>query len=59
MYVERVAGTNRKQQVNAMNQSNTPERNTEKLWETPIFKEIPVSFEASSYALMEDDRLNR
>jgi coenzyme PQQ precursor peptide PqqA len=56
---ERVAEINYQQQVNAMNQSNTPEKNTEKLWETPVLREIPVSFEATSYALADDDPLNR
>ena len=27
----------------------------EKGWKTPTFREIPISFEASSYALTEDD----
>jgi hypothetical protein len=27
----------------------------EKVWETPTFVAIPISFEASSYALTEDD----
>jgi coenzyme PQQ precursor peptide PqqA len=27
----------------------------EKGWSTPTFQEIPISFEASSYALTEDD----
>jgi coenzyme PQQ precursor peptide PqqA len=26
-------------------------------WKTPIFEEIPISFEASSYALTDYDRL--
>jgi coenzyme PQQ precursor peptide PqqA len=38
-----------------MNQSNTPEKNTEKLWKTPILREIPISFEATSYAMADDD----
>ena len=38
-----------------MNQSNTPDKNTEKLWETPILREIPISFEATSYAMADDD----
>jgi hypothetical protein len=42
-----------------MNQSNCPENNTKKAWETPILKEIPISFEASSYALTDDDPPNR
>jgi coenzyme PQQ precursor peptide PqqA len=37
-----------------MNQSNIPEKNTEKLWETPTLREIPISFEATSYALEDD-----
>jgi coenzyme PQQ precursor peptide PqqA len=27
----------------------------EKRWKTPTFQEIPISFEASSYALSDDD----
>jgi coenzyme PQQ precursor peptide PqqA len=27
----------------------------EKCWKTPTFHEIPISFEASSYALTDDD----
>jgi coenzyme PQQ precursor peptide PqqA len=27
----------------------------EKIWKTPTFQEIPISFEASSYALTDDD----
>jgi coenzyme PQQ precursor peptide PqqA len=27
----------------------------EKPWKTPTFQEIPISFEASSYALSDDD----
>jgi coenzyme PQQ precursor peptide PqqA len=28
-----------------------------KIWETPIFQEIPISFEASAYALIDDNLL--
>jgi len=42
-----------------MNQSSTPDKNTKADWETPIFKEIPISFEATSYALTDDDPPNR
>jgi len=42
-----------------MSQSSTPDKITKKDWETPIFKEIPISFEASSYALTDDDPPNR
>jgi hypothetical protein len=28
----------------------------EKMWKTPTFRVIPISFEASAYALAEDDR---
>jgi hypothetical protein len=38
-----------------MNQSTDPQENTEKIWETPMFQEIPISFEASSYAFTEKD----
>jgi coenzyme PQQ precursor peptide PqqA len=38
-----------------MNECTDPEKNTEKIWKTPRFKEIPISFEASSYALTDDD----
>jgi hypothetical protein len=27
----------------------------EKIWATPTFQVIPISFEASSYALIDDD----
>jgi hypothetical protein len=42
-----------------MNQSTDCHENTEKVWEAPLFKEIPISFEASSYALTDDDPLYR
>ena len=32
--------------------------NAAKVWEAPIFQEIPISFEASSYALTDDDLLH-
>ena len=38
-----------------MNKSTDPDKNTEKNWETPTFVAIPISFEASSYALTDDD----
>ena len=38
-----------------MNQFIDPEKNTEKVWERPIFQTIPISFEASSYAFTDDD----
>jgi hypothetical protein len=38
-----------------MEQSNTPVKNTEKHWETPTLRVIPVSFEATSYAFAVDD----
>lgn len=28
---------------------------TEKIWSTPTFEVIPISFEASSYAFTDDD----
>jgi len=31
--------------------------NAKPAWKTPIFQEIPISFEASSYALTDDDPL--
>jgi coenzyme PQQ precursor peptide PqqA len=52
---QQVAGTNLIQQKNNMNESTDPEKNTEKIWKTPRFKEIPISFEASSYSLTDDD----
>jgi hypothetical protein len=30
-------------------------KNTEKPWETPTLREIVISFEATSYALADDD----
>jgi coenzyme PQQ precursor peptide PqqA len=38
-----------------MKQSTDGDENTERVWETPIFKEIPIAFEATSYALSDDD----
>jgi hypothetical protein len=38
-----------------MEQSDTPAKNTEKHWETPTLREIVISFEATSYALADDD----
>jgi hypothetical protein len=32
---------------------------SEKIWETPTFEAIPISFEASSYALTDDDVIIR
>lgn len=38
-----------------MNQFIDPEKNAEMVWERPTFQTIPISFEASSYALTDDD----
>jgi coenzyme PQQ precursor peptide PqqA len=38
-----------------MNQSTDRHENTKRVWEPPIFKEIPIAFEATSYALSDDD----
>jgi hypothetical protein len=37
-----------------MNESHT-ENTKEKNWDSPTFVKIPISFEASSYALTDDD----
>ena len=42
-----------------MNQSTAPEKKIEKPWETPTLREIPISFEATSYTLADDDSLYR
>jgi coenzyme PQQ precursor peptide PqqA len=42
-----------------MNQSINPEKSKEKRWEAPTLREIPISFEATSYALADDDPLYR
>jgi coenzyme PQQ precursor peptide PqqA len=49
----RIAAANSKR--NDMNQSTDCLNNPKNVWETPIFEEIPISFEASSYALIEED----
>jgi coenzyme PQQ precursor peptide PqqA len=57
-----IAGIKQKRKAgeeNEMNQSTECPDNTKSVWETPIFQEIPISFEASSYALTEDDPLYR
>jgi coenzyme PQQ precursor peptide PqqA len=41
-----------------MNTSNKPEKNAA-IWETPTLREIPISFEATSYALADDEPLDR
>ncbi len=38
-----------------MKQRTDCPENTEQVWETPIFQEIPISFEASSYALTDGE----
>ncbi len=38
-----------------MNESTNSDKDTEEIWKTPTFQEIPISFEASSYALTNDD----
>jgi hypothetical protein len=42
-----------------MIQATTPEKNKEKLWESPTLREIPISIEATSYALVDDDPVYR
>jgi coenzyme PQQ precursor peptide PqqA len=42
-----------------MNSSNKPEKSAEGIWETPTLREIPISFEATSYSLADDEPLNR
>jgi coenzyme PQQ precursor peptide PqqA len=41
-----------------MKPSNNPEKNAA-TWETPTLHEIPISFEATSYALADDEPLQR
>lgn len=38
-----------------MNQPTDGHENTKPVWQTPSFKEIPIAFEATCYALSEDD----
>jgi coenzyme PQQ precursor peptide PqqA len=38
-----------------MNQPTDLHETAEKVWESPTFREIPIAFEATSYALTEDD----
>jgi coenzyme PQQ precursor peptide PqqA len=38
-----------------MNLSRDCPTDQEKSWKTPTFQEIPISFEATSYALTDDD----
>ena len=55
-------GTKRKNANNKllnMSESIDHQENAAKTWEAPIFQEIPISFEASSYALTEDDPPHR
>jgi coenzyme PQQ precursor peptide PqqA len=42
-----------------MNFPNTSDKDTAPVWETPSLREMPISFEATSYALADDDPLNR
>ncbi len=42
-----------------MNQSTNPEKSKGKPWETPTLREIPISFEATSYALADHDPVYR
>jgi hypothetical protein len=44
-----------KQLKHHMNKPSDPDKNTERVWETPTFDELPIAFEASSYALNDDD----
>jgi coenzyme PQQ precursor peptide PqqA len=37
-----------------MNESAEPDKNS-KMWKTPTLQEIPISFEATSYALTSED----
>ena len=53
---DRVAAANTK---NYMTPPTDCIDNSKHVWETPIFQEIPISFEASSYALTNDDPLYR
>jgi coenzyme PQQ precursor peptide PqqA len=42
-----------------MNAPNKHEKGTKEVWETPTLREIPISFEATSYSLADDEPLNR
>jgi coenzyme PQQ precursor peptide PqqA len=42
-----------------MNAPNKQEKSAEGIWETPTLREIPISFEATSYSLADDEPLNR
>jgi coenzyme PQQ precursor peptide PqqA len=44
-----------KQLKHHMNKPTDREKNSERVWETPTFNELPIAFEASSYALTDDD----
>jgi hypothetical protein len=46
------------QNKGAISMNSYPDSPTEieKIWKTPTFRVIPISFEASAYALVEDDR---
>jgi coenzyme PQQ precursor peptide PqqA len=41
-----------------MDTSNQPEKHTA-TWETPTLREIPISFEATSYSLADDEVVQR
>ncbi len=38
-----------------MNSNPDSLTNDEKIWKTPTFRVIPISFEASAYALVEEE----
>lgn len=42
-----------------MNESIDPDNITDQIWHPPTFQEIPISFEATSYAAADDDPLYR
>jgi coenzyme PQQ precursor peptide PqqA len=49
---------NNREQVTNMSESIENHENAAKKWETPIFQEIPISFESSAYALTDEDSLH-
>ena len=42
-----------------MNAPNKQEKSAEGIWVKPTLREIPISFEATSYSLADDEPLNR
>ena len=42
-----------------MKESLNLDNNSESIWKPPTFQPVPISFEASSYALVEDEPVYR